>query len=302
MRERINFILIYFFIVPLIMSAQSTQLTIRAFSEGYYRASTGKMAAVIDTINFPLLCDTALLKLVDTLTKQTIYCTDVVISTDGYGTQAIPTAMNGKYCFASLKFRNTFHLVSRFPVKLNGLPAYVDLTKSTNACCNFDTTNGVVKTYSGDINNDGITDVFDFLIMDVEVQNHATGYLISDLTGDHVVDYLDENILLKNISAARGDDFTGGCLVNEISENERVGVHIYPNPFSDYFNINLDKAYKKIQFTLKDMMGRVYQRVEYDGEMDIHIQSNQLPSGIYFIDILSEGMQARQMKLLKIEN
>ena len=51
-----------------------------------------------------------------------------------------------------------------------------------------------------------------------------------------------------------------------------------------------------------DLMGRVYQRVEYDGEMDIHIQSNQLPSGIYFIDILSEGMRARQMKLLKIEN
>ena len=79
-------------------------------------------------------------------------------------------------------------------------------------------------------------------------------------------------------------------------------MHVYPNPFSDYFNITLDKAYKKIQFTLKDMMGRVYQRVEYDGEMDIHIQSNQLPSGIYFIDILSEGMRARQMKLLKIEN
>jgi hypothetical protein len=60
---------------------------------------------------------------------------------------------------------------------------------------------GVWAMYSGDINQDEVIDVFDFLILDEDIQSGAFGYLTTDLNGDGVVDAFDFLILDPNIQA-----------------------------------------------------------------------------------------------------
>ena len=108
--------------LSIFLNAQSTQLVVRGFSEGFYRPSTGKMAAVIDSVNMPLICDSGIIGLIDTSTLQSVFCAYSLITTDGYGNCTVPSSLNGHYFLVSIKFKNTFHLISKHTIKLNGLP------------------------------------------------------------------------------------------------------------------------------------------------------------------------------------
>jgi len=58
---------------------------------------------------------------------------------------------------------------------------------------------GVFAIYSGDINQDGVADIFDVIDMDNDVINFNAGYLPTDLNGDGVVDIFDIIILDNNV-------------------------------------------------------------------------------------------------------
>ena len=58
---------------------------------------------------------------------------------------------------------------------------------------------GVFAIYSGDINQDAFIDILDQSILDNDLQNFATGYVLSDLNGDSFVDIVDQSILDNNI-------------------------------------------------------------------------------------------------------
>ena len=284
--------------------AQSTQLVIRGFSEGFYRPSTGKMVAVIDSVNLPLICDTVIIGLIDSATHQSVFCAYSLITTDGYGSCTIPSFLNGHYFFVSIKFRNTFHLLSANTIKLNGLPLAVDLTNTQNTCCNFDTTNGVVKAYSGDLNDDGTIDVTDFLIMDNDFQQNATGYLITDLTGNQVVDSFDFTLFNNNLNANRNDDFVGTCnpLLIDIVEPELFPVIVYPNPCKDYFIVSLDQKYGNIRCTLYDALGNICLNTIFEDTANLRINSSQLHSGIYAIWISTENKRTIQGRVIVTGN
>lgn len=57
----------------------------------------------------------------------------------------------------------------------------------------------VFAIYSGDINQDGSIDAFDFLPMDVDIQAGNQGYYATDLNGDGSVDAFDFLVLDVNI-------------------------------------------------------------------------------------------------------
>ena len=58
---------------------------------------------------------------------------------------------------------------------------------------------GVFAIYSGDITQDGFIDILDQSILDNDLQNFASGYVLSDLNGDSFVDIVDQSILDNNI-------------------------------------------------------------------------------------------------------
>ncbi|MBK9400157.1 MAG: hypothetical protein IPN36_04645 [Bacteroidetes bacterium] len=53
--------------------------------------------------------------------------------------------------------------------------------------------------YSGDINQDEVTDIFDQIDLDNDIFNFVSGYEVTDLTGDGGVDVFDQIILDNNI-------------------------------------------------------------------------------------------------------
>jgi len=57
---------------------------------------------------------------------------------------------------------------------------------------------GVFAIYSGDINQDGYIDPFDYSILQQDVLSFAFGYVDSDLNGDGYVDPYDYAIYQKN--------------------------------------------------------------------------------------------------------
>jgi len=57
---------------------------------------------------------------------------------------------------------------------------------------------GVFAIYSGDINQDGYIDPFDYSILQTDILSFAFGYVDSDLNGDGYVDPYDYAIYQKN--------------------------------------------------------------------------------------------------------
>lgn len=60
---------------------------------------------------------------------------------------------------------------------------------------------GVFAIYSGDINQDGVIDIFDVIDMDNDVINFNAGYIPTDLNGDGVADIFDVILLDNNVLA-----------------------------------------------------------------------------------------------------
>jgi hypothetical protein len=57
---------------------------------------------------------------------------------------------------------------------------------------------GVFAIYSGDMNQDGFIDPFDYVILEADNLSFATGYVVSDLNGDGFVDPFDYSIFELN--------------------------------------------------------------------------------------------------------
>lgn len=58
---------------------------------------------------------------------------------------------------------------------------------------------GVFAIYSGDVNQDGTIDITDQASLGNDLQNFASGYVLTDLNGDSVVDITDQAILDNNL-------------------------------------------------------------------------------------------------------
>ena len=57
---------------------------------------------------------------------------------------------------------------------------------------------GIFAMYSGDLNQDGYIDPFDYTILEADNLTFAYGYVVSDLNGDGFVDPYDYVIFEKN--------------------------------------------------------------------------------------------------------
>lgn len=272
------------------VTAQSIQLEIRAYAQGFYSPSLMEMVPVVDPINHPTLCDTATIVLIDSSSGQSIYCDRVAFSTRGYGISTLPNGFLGTSYLIGVRFRNTLHVVSLNKLLLDSTSKSIDLTIPSNLCCAFDSTYGVASAYSGDVNRDGTVDVTDIIIIDNDQSLGVTGYVLTDLTGDGLVDNDDANIASDNNALLLYDSYSGLCLPTGLSDTENSTLHAiaYPNPFSEKITIRLAKDYPQVKLVLSDALGKILYSGNFSSQSSLTIETADLASGIYYVHILAD--------------
>jgi len=118
--------------------------------------------------------------------------TDVPLSTSGIAALIIPALYNGNY-YITIKHRNSLETTTSIPVSFAGstinqsfgLPANVfggNLGVSTD---------GSYLIYAGDVNQDGFIDSQDYIGVDNDLSNFASGYLSTDVDGNGTIDSRD---------------------------------------------------------------------------------------------------------------
>ena len=119
--------------------------------------------------------------------------------TNGYA-QFVSSAALPESLYIVVKHRNSIETWSALPVNnTNGLVQY-DFTQQITSAFgqNLKQVGSVFGLFSGDINQDGIVDALDYIILDNQAANNAKGYLPEDINGDGSVDVFDMLLLENN--------------------------------------------------------------------------------------------------------
>ena len=172
-------------------------LNVKAFLQGYY-AGSSMMLNVLNnqgvTANSGNETDTITIELRESLSPyNVISTTQQIIQTNGtVSYNGLATA--GLSCYIVIKHRNCLETWSANPVLLTDNTFY-DFSTAANKAYGDNQTEvepGVFAMYSGDINQDGFIDSFDFPLLDTDIFNGVSGvYVNTDLNGDGFVDSFD---------------------------------------------------------------------------------------------------------------
>lgn len=186
------------------------ELNLKAYLQGFYDSISGQMtdalfnqgeyntaSVVADTITIELHSATAPYTLA--YSAKTILLQNGMARIKGYGHL-------GQSYYVVVKHRNHVETWSAAPVKLKVNTLYNFTTSDNKAYGNnqVEVENGIYAFYSGDMNQDGAIDAFDYVVIDPDISNGSSGYLTTDLNGDGSVDAFDYVILDPNIYAGVG--------------------------------------------------------------------------------------------------
>lgn len=173
--------------------------------QGYYDTTTHSMRPVkanegVGTST--TLVDDITVELRNPSTGTLLTSTTAALQTNGTAVATFNTAPNGSY-YLVIKHRNSIQTWSATPVTVGPTPlTYTFTDASSKAFANnmavLET--GVYGLFSGDFNQDGYIDIFDYPIYDV-VNLNGTGnfvYTVTDLNGDGYVDIFDYPIYDQN--------------------------------------------------------------------------------------------------------
>jgi len=285
--------------LPATAFSQSVNLEVRAFSQGFYSPLAAEMIPVVDPINFPNVCDTATIVLIDSISGQSIYCDRVPFSVSGYGYSTLPSVLFGSEYLIGVRFRNTLHVVSMNTFLLDSANKSIDLTLAANLCCQFDTTYGVAAAYSGDVNFDGVIDATDIIIIYTDIDLALTGYVVTDLNGDAAVDGLDLNLADNNSQLFLFDQYVGSCLPTSVVDLNKFSFNLeaYPNPFSTKFNLILPDFFQNIEVQVADAFGKIFLIKKFNNSYELQLETGELHQGLYFVQVIADKKKAN-IKLL----
>jgi hypothetical protein len=169
-------------------------LDIKLFIQGYY-IGNGLMNTVLLNQGIqtcPNIADSVevCIQNVSTLAEVASYKT--IIYTDGLIHCRFPNLVGNFYI--RIKTRNGIEIWSSNPVMINTSPTLYNfnlLPINTFGNNVLELESGVWGIYSGDINQDGTIDIFDFLEWDIDNQNFSSGFYNTDLNGDGNIDIFD---------------------------------------------------------------------------------------------------------------
>jgi hypothetical protein len=117
---------------------------------------------------------------------------DVPLSTTGTATLTVPAIYNGSY-YITIRHRNSLETTTALAVSF----AASTVTQSYGALADVFGSNlgmsidGHYMIYAGDVNQDGITDFRDYISVDNDSFNFASGYLTTDIDGNGTIDFRD---------------------------------------------------------------------------------------------------------------
>jgi hypothetical protein len=128
---------------------------------------------------------------------------NIPLDTSGYCHLPVPGNLASNY-YIAMKHRNSVETWSSTPVSFATTgTVFFDFSNSFGSAFgnNLKPANGVFLLYSGDVNQDGLVDSSDMIIVDNDAMFFITGYLPGDLNGDGLIDSSDMIILDNNASS-----------------------------------------------------------------------------------------------------
>ncbi len=174
----------------------STNLSLKLYLQGYYIGSN-MMAPVMLNQNAgidPLLTDQITVELHNDLVPSTIIAsTQAFLQTNGEVTAIFNQVLVGNY-YVVIKHRNTLETWSANPILIPTNSTYNFSMAADRAYGNnqIEIESNVFAFYTGDLNQDGYIDGFDYPMFDLDAQANLTGvYVATDLNGDGYVDGFD---------------------------------------------------------------------------------------------------------------
>jgi hypothetical protein len=184
-------------------------LNMNLFIEGFYLGN-GIMKATINSINFPLLCDTIIAELHNSVSPYSLqFSNSGIVNVYGNAVFNFPYTSFGNSYFIVLRHRNALETWSASPVLFNDTIVYYSFTDSLSQAYGnnlFDLGDGNFALWSGDISGDNINsygqqDGFihfrDYFYMEQALYATSLGYTPADLSGDGVVESFDY-MLMEN--------------------------------------------------------------------------------------------------------
>jgi hypothetical protein len=92
-----------------------------------------------------------------------------------------------------------------------------------------------------------------------------------------------------------------GLIPDGIPENNKEGnviLNISPNPFTDKSIINISKNLPSAVFTLYNTNGKQVRQMKPVPGLDITLRREDLPSGLYFLQLVWENKVIASVKLV----
>ena len=167
-------------------------LTLRALIEGMYNSGSDK--TITDTVTVVLRSSASPYAIVDSCRSK--------LDTNGYGTFAMPKALNSVNYFIVIKHRNAMETWSGSLGSFNNNQMSYDFTTSANKAYG---NNMILKgtrycLYSGDILKNNQIELDDVVGVFNAANNFTSGYLNVDINGDEIIDLDDINYVYNNAS------------------------------------------------------------------------------------------------------
>ncbi len=183
----------------------SSTLNLTALIEGFYNGST----MISDTVTAEIRNSVNPYTLVDSK--------KIVVNTLGEGTGTFTAVAEGTPYYLVIKHRNSIETWSSTTQLFSGgTMSYNFSDLQSKAYGNNLALKGTKWCiFSGDVNQDGIVDLSDLILIDNDNANFVTGYVASDVNGDNISDLSDMIIVDNNNAAFIGKIVPPGALATK---------------------------------------------------------------------------------------
>jgi len=186
-------------------------LDLKLFLEGLYNIANGNMNKTQDYVNdgfedkFPgTVADQITIELYETgnYAGGAVYSApNTDLNQDGSSSISIPSSYNSEY-YVTVKTRNHIETVSYASIDFGG--GHVSYDFSTSAAQAYgnnqvELESGVYSFYVGDIDQNGVINVTDRTLLNMDLANVVVGYVVTDLDGNGTVNVTDRTRLNVNI-------------------------------------------------------------------------------------------------------